>query len=380
MSWRCRREFVIFAHSSPSTRAPEAQPPASYKGVNAVETFDAILILSFGGPEGPDDVMPFLENVLRGRNVPRERMLEVADNYALFGGRSPINDQCRQLISALQEYLAKHGPALPVYWGNRNWHPYLAQTMRQMKDDGIRRAAVFATSAYSSYSSCRQYREDLAKAQAVVGEGAPECVKLRPFYSHPGFLEPMLERLQLAFEQLPVERRREAHLLFSAHSIPVSMAQTSRYAQQLAEVAGFLGASIDRGDYRMVWQSRSGPPSQPWLEPDVKDALSEIAAAGGSRDVVLQPIGFVSDHMEVLVDLDHQAKQHAEHLGLNLIRAGTPAGHPKYVAMVADLVRERMEGRAPEGFCTVDCCPPPRHGPARPESGGTGERPPILAG
>ncbi|MBX5495512.1 MAG: ferrochelatase [Bryobacteraceae bacterium] len=335
--------------------------------------YDAVLVVGFGGPEKPEDVMPFLDNVLRGRNVPEERKLEVAENYFLFGGKSPLNDQNRALIRALQQELKAKGPDLPVYWGNRNWHPLLADTLRQMKNDGVRRALAFVTSAYSSYSGCRQYREDILRAQAEVGHGAPVIDKIRSFYNHPGFVEPMIERTRAAFASLPEERRGAAHLVFTAHSIPVSMARTSAYERQLQETCRLVAEGIGRSDYRLVYQSRSGPPGQPWLEPDIRDYFSEIAAAEGSRDVVVVPIGFISCHMEVLFDLDTQAREFAAQLGLQMVRAQTVDTHPKFIAMIRELILERLDPATPKraigrygpnhDFCPVDCCPSPqRHG------------------
>lgn len=321
--------------------------------------YDAILVLSFGGPEKPEDVMPFLENVTRGRNVPRERLEEVAENYMMFGGRSPINDQCRELVAALRTELAAHSIDLPIYWGNRNWHPFIEDTMRQMAADGIRRVIVFVTSAYSSYSACRQYLEDIERARGAVGEGAPECVKLRHFYDRPGFLDALADRLQSAFDRIPEADRAAAHLLFTAHSVPLSMAQSSRYVQQLEEVAAHLAARVGHMDYRLVWQSRSGPPSQPWLEPDIKDAICKVAAGGGSRTVVVQPIGFISDHMEVIVDLDTQAMEHARSLGLEMVRAGTAGTHPRFVSMIRELIEERLNSGEAANPCLANCCPSP---------------------
>ena len=225
--------------------------------------YDAILIVSFGGPEGPEDVIPFLENVLRGKNVPRERMLEVAEHYKHFGGVSPINTQNRALIAALKEELKAHGPDLPIFWGNRNWHPMLADTMQEMADAGVKKALAFMTSAYSSYSSCRQYREDIEKASAVVGSGAPEIDKIRVFYNHPGFIEPMVQSLQTALEQLPAEERENAAIIYTAHSIPNSMADNCRYAEQLAEASRLVSTAVGRSSWDLVYQSRSGPPQQP---------------------------------------------------------------------------------------------------------------------
>src|ERR1700691_4074064 len=259
---------------------------------------DAILLVSFGGPDRPEEVMPFLENVLRGRNVPHERMLEVAEHYYRFGGRSPINDQNRALLAALRKVLAAGDPDLAVYWGNRNWHPLLADTLRQMKADGVRRAFAFVTSAYSSYSGCRQYLEDIARARAAAGYGALEVLKLRAFYNHPAFIETMADRLRTALERIPPERRATAAWAFTAHSVPVAMAETSRYVQQVEEACRLVAERLDNPPYRLVYQSRSGAPGQPWLGPDVLEYLRELAAAGAWRDVVLAPIGFIPANME----------------------------------------------------------------------------------
>ncbi|HUD98065.1 MAG TPA: ferrochelatase [Bryobacteraceae bacterium] len=330
---------------------------------------DAILLVSFGGPDRPDEVMPFLENVLRGRNVPRERMLEVAKHYYHFGGRSPINDQNRALLAALQQLLAAEGPDLPVYWGNRNWHPLLADTVRQMTADGVRRAFAFVTSAYSSYSGCRQYLEDLARAAEAAGPGAPEVLKLRVFYNHPGFIEPMAERVRTSFECIPAERRAAAALAFSAHSVPVDMAETSRYVAQVEEACRLVAERAGHPSYRLVYQSRSGAPGQPWLGPDVLEYLRELAAAGATRDVVLAPIGFISDHMEVVYDLDTEARRSACELGLHMVRAETVGADSRFVAMIRELVLERIAGAAKRALgefgpnhdvCPEDCCPPPK--------------------
>ena len=348
--------------------------------LSLVEPYDALLVVSFGGPEGPDDVLPFLENVLRGRNVPRERMLAVAEHYQHFGGVSPINAQNRALIAAVEGELAAAGLKPPIYFGNRNWHPLLPDTLEQMRADGVRRAIAFFTSAFSSYSGCRQYRENIAAAQQAVGDGAPQVDKLRAFYNHPGYIEPMIERTAIALETLPPERRGSAHLLFSAHSIPLAMAQNCNYERQLREAARLVAEGAGHGNWRLVYQSRSGPPTQPWLEPDVNDVLKEIAATReqqpgqqGSGDVVVVPIGFISDHMEVLYDLDDEARRNAAGLGLNLVRAGTVGTHPRFVRMIRELVVERMTGAADRpalgalgashDVCPTDCC---RYEPRRP--------------
>jgi ferrochelatase len=329
--------------------------------VSAPSSYDAILVLSFGGPEKREDVIPFLENVLRGRNVPRERMLAVAEHYYEFGGASPINGQNRALIAALEAELAAHGPDLPIYWGNRNWHPLFADTLTRMKADGVRRALAFVTSAFSSYSACRQYLDDIVRERAAVGPGAPEVDKLRAFYDHPGFIGPMIERVRTALDQLPA-----AALLFTAHSIPVAMAQTSRYEQQLREACRLVAAGVGRAEWSLVYQSRSGPPTQPWLEPDIGDALRGLS---GVREVVVAPIGFISDHMEVVYDLDTEARGICQELGLHMVRAGTVGTHPAFVSMIRELVLERLGEVAPRALgtlgvgpdvCAMDCCPAPK--------------------
>jgi protoporphyrin/coproporphyrin ferrochelatase len=334
--------------------------------------YDALLLVSFGGPEGPDEVMPFLENVLRGKNVPRERMLAVAEHYQHFGGVSPINEQNRALIAALEKELQASGIDLPVYFGNRNWHPLLPDTLRQMKQDGIKRALGFFTSAFSSYSGCRQYRENIAAAQEVVGEGAPAVDKLRVFFNHPGFIEPMIELTREALEKLPAERRERAELLFSAHSVPRSMADNSQYETQLREASRLIAEGVGHAQHQLVYQSRSGPPTQPWLEPDIGDVLKELAAQDNVKDVVVVPVGFISDHIEVLYDLDDEAKHLADKLGLNLVRAGTVGTHPRFVRMVVELIEERLHGSErlalgsmgpSHDACPVDCC---RYEPRRP--------------
>ena len=310
--------------------------------------YDSVLVVSFGGPEGPDDVIPFLENVLRGRNVPRERMLQVAEHYHHFGGVSPINEQNRRLIRALEARLAQAGPRLPVYWGNRNWHPLLPDTLAQMNRGGVRRALAFVTSAYSSYSSCRQYLEDIARARAAAGDGAPEVDKLRVFYKHPGFLEPVVERVGAALAGLG-----DAEIVYTAHSIPVSMAQGCLYEAQLRETATLVSRALGRSGATLVFQSRSGAPSQPWLEPDICHWLRERRPPA----VVIVPIGFISDHMEVKFDLDTEARQVCEELGIRMARAATVGDHPRFIEMIRELIVERIEGRAPAEACAPDCCP-----------------------
>ncbi|MGA3188178.1 MAG: ferrochelatase [Bryobacteraceae bacterium] len=310
-----------------------------------VYQYDALLVLSFGGPEKQEDVIPFLENVLRGRNVPRERLLQVAEHYYHFDGRSPINDQNRSLIAALKEVVK-----IPIYWGNRNWHPMLADTVRQMRDDGIRNAIAFVTSAFGSYSGCRQYAEDIVRARAAVGEGAPEIAKIRPFSAHPAFIEAMTDRVHAAIRELPGGR-----LIFTAHSVPVSMAQSSPYVDELNRACAAVASGVGRADWKLVYQSRSGPPGQPWLEPDICDYLREIRS-----DAVIAPIGFLSDHMEVLYDLDTEARAVCEELGVKMVRAGTVGTHPAIIRMIAELVETEP------GVCAADCCPAPMRPAARP--------------
>jgi protoporphyrin/coproporphyrin ferrochelatase len=317
--------------------------------------YDALLIVSFGGPEKPEDVMPFLENVVRGRGVPHERLLEVEAHYQGAGGVSPINQQCRDLITALRPEVE-----LPIYWGNRNWHPFLADTLRKMASDGVTRAAAFITAAYSSYSSCRQYLDDIAQARAQV-PGAPEVARLRHYYDHPGFVAAMTDHTREALDLLPEEHRDHARLVFTAHSIPVSMAASSGPSGGAYEAQLRVTASLVAGDrpWDLVWQSRSGPPQVPWLEPDVCDHLSALRAAG-TEAVVLVPIGFVSDHMEVVYDLDTEAAGVARELGLRLTRAATAGTHPRFVSMV----RELLEEPEPVLPCTAaTCCPAPRRRP-----------------
>ncbi|MDX6226391.1 MAG: protoporphyrin/coproporphyrin ferrochelatase [Frankiales bacterium] len=326
-------------------------------------TYDALLLQSFGGPEAPEDVMPFLENVTRGRGIPSERLAEVAEHYHHFGGRSPINDHCRALKSALEDAIE-----LPVYWGNRNWHPFLADTVRQMRDDGITRALSFATSGFAGWSSCRQYRDDIARARAEVGPDAPHIEKLRHFFDHPGFVEAMTYRV-LAAEPTP-----GARLVFVAHSIPSAMAANAGprgngYVDQLAVAASLVADAVGHSDYDLAWCSRSGSPQTPWLEPDIGDHLGALAHRG-VKDVVLVPIGFVSDHMEVVYDLDVEAADRAAALGITMRRASTAGTHPRFIQMIGELVAERTTGGprlslSPDPELSFDacggdgCCGPP---------------------
>jgi protoporphyrin/coproporphyrin ferrochelatase len=327
--------------------------------------YDAILIVSFGGPEKPEDVMPFLEIVTRGRNIPRERLLGVAEHYYLFGGRSPINDQCRELIAELRRELDGHGITLPIYWGNRNWHPFLADTLQQMRRDGIGRALAFVTSAYSSYSSCRQYRENIAAAQAELGEGAPQVDKLRVFYNHPGFIEACTDRVREALTRFAPAERAGMRLIVTAHSIPCSMAETSAYEQQLRETARLVAERAGITDYDLVYQSRSGPPTQPWLGPDILDHLRALHAKA-VRNVLIAPLGFTSDHMEILYDLDTEAQELANELGMKMVRASTAGTHPTFIRAIRELIEERLSPEKTKlaigqygpshDFCPSDCC------------------------
>ena len=337
----------------------------------------AVLVLGFGGPEGPDDVMPFLENVTRGRDVPRTRLEAVAEQYDLFGGVSPINEQNRELVDALQAELDRRGRALPVVLGNRNWAPFVEDTVAGLAAAGHRRVVAFATSAYSSYSGCRQYLEDIERARAGLGPAAPVIDKVRPFWNHPGYVAATVERVGEALGRVAREHRRGAALVFTAHSIPLAAAATCDYQAQLRDTAGLV---VDRladlapdRPWQLVFQSRSGPPQVPWLEPDVNDQL-EVLAGEGVTDVIIAPIGFLSDHMEVRFDLDTEAAATADRLGLRTERAATVGTHPAFVAAAADLIDELVEGVTPVALgplgprprpCPADCCPPPRR-PVRP--------------
>ncbi|MCK1798690.1 ferrochelatase [Streptomyces sp. XM4193] len=350
--------------------------------------YDALLLLSFGGPEGPEDVVPFLENVTRGRGIPRERLEEVGQHYFLFGGVSPINEQNRELLAAIRADLAAHGLDLPVYWGNRNWAPYLTDTLRELTADGRRRVLVLATSAYASYSGCRQYREDLAESlAALVEEGLnpPRVDKLRHYFNHPGFVEPMTEGIVAALAELPEEVRADAQLVFTTHSIPTAAADTSGPPEAHGEGGAYVAQHLDaartltervaeatgtRHPWQLVYQSRSGPPHIPWLEPDICDHLTALHA-GGAAAAVMVPVGFVSDHMEVLYDLDTEALARARELGLPVARSATVGADPRFVAGIRELVLERAAGErgaepvrcalGPLGpshdLCPVGCCP-----------------------
>jgi ferrochelatase len=343
--------------------------------------YDAILLVSFGGPERREDVLPFLENVTRGRNIPHERLLAVAEHYYHFGGKSPINDQCRALLAALRRELDDHGIRLPIYWGNRNWDPYLADALRQMRGDAIKRALGLVTSAYSSYSACRQYRENIAAAQAEVGEGAPAVDKIRVFYNHPGFVEASAIRVREALAHWPEHERKSVRMVATAHSIPSSMAETSDYERQLRETARLVAEAAEVADWDLVYQSRSGPPTQPWLEPDILDHLRSLHA-GGVWNVVVMPLGFISDHLEVLYDLDTEGQDLAGSLGMNMVRAATVGTHPVFTGMLRQLIAERLSagevrlaiGRYGPSHdeCPADCCRAPQRAGRPPVSAGQG--------
>lgn len=337
---------------------------------------EALLLLSFGGPEGHDDVMPFLENVTRGRGIPRERLEEVAEHYHHFGGVSPINDQNKALIAALEDELRTAGIDLPVYWGNRNWAPYVEDVWQQMADDGIEHAYVLATSAYASFSGCRQYHEDIARARAAMtgdaaAAGGPTAEKLPHYFDAEGFVRANADALAAALAGLPDDVRDGARLVATAHSIPDSMAavagpQGHAYEAELQTAARQVVDLVVPGrPVDLVWQSRSGPPSVPWLEPDVNDHLKAIAAAG-EKAVVLFPVGFVSDHLEVIWDLDNEAKETAQELGLVFARAATAGTHPAFVNSLVELLDERRAGGEPRlgTNCPASCCfVPPRPRP-----------------
>ena len=307
--------------------------------------FDAVLLLSFGGPEGPEQVRPFLENVTRGRNVPPERLDEVAEHYLHFGGVSPINRINRALVTGIEAELVERGLDLPVYFGNRNWEPYVEDTVATMRDNGIRRAVVFTTSAWSGYSSCTQYVEDIARARQAAGPGAPELLKLRPYFDHPLLVEMFSEAVAAAARTVPADAR----LIFTAHSVPVAADQRcgpQLYSRQVAYAASLVAAAAGIRDYDLAWQSRSGPPQVPWLEPDVADRVSALAASG-TTSVVVCPIGFVADHIEVVWDLDEELRSQTDAAGVALARASTPNADPRFARLAVDLIDELRYGRAP---------------------------------
>lgn len=334
--------------------------------------YDAILIVGFGGPEQKADVLPFLENVTRGRNIPRERLLEVAEHYDHYDGVSPINQQVRDLIAVLEPALRKNGVELPIYWGNRNWHPMLADTVFQMKQDGVQKVLGLVLAGYSSYSSCRQYREDMYRAGEAVGWDPSQFDKIRVFYNHPGFIAANADHVKQAASAFGTE---PYHLVFTAHSIPQSMADGCDYEQQLQEASRLVAEAVGvrPEHWKLVYQSRSGRPQDPWLDPDICDYLKGISDQN-LKNVVVLPIGFLSDHMEVLFDLDEEAQEVCRKVGLNMQRAASVGIHPQFVSMLVELIRERL-GEIPEkqaigrygpnhDVCPLDCCPAPARRPA----------------
>lgn len=363
---------------------------------SVVGDYDALLLLSFGGPERPEDVMPFLENVTRGRGVPPERLAEVAEHYLHFGGVSPINALNLEIIAAVRDRLRETGIDLPVYFGNRNWHPLAEDTVAQMSADGVSRALVFPTSAWGGYSGCRQYHEDITRARESAGPGAPELVKLRQYFDHPLLIGAFADAIAAARAELDAGGQADARrvsagpgaprLVFTAHSVPLSADANAGppadggnlYSRQVAETARLCAAATGFDEYDVVWQSRSGPPQVPWLEPDICDHLETLAAAG-EEAVIVCPIGFVSDHLEVVWDLDTEARDKARELGLGFARAATPGTDPRFAELVVELARERLDGLRPSrlgveplygagvngGPCAVGCCAPVKR-PARP--------------
>ncbi len=338
--------------------------------------YDALLFVSFGGPEGREDVLPFLENVLRGKPVPRERMLEVAEHYYHFDGVSPINGQNRDLIDAVKRELEDQQIQLPIYWGNRNWHPMLNDTLEEMQKDGVKKALVFITSAYSSYSGCRQYRENIEEAKSTLSDGLLETDKIRVFYNHPGFVNTIADLLMESLNQFEESARESATILFTAHSIPESMAANCSYASQLQETARLVMQAVGKNPWHLVYQSRSGPPSQPWLEPDVCDFIDSLNEKESPSHLAIVPIGFISDHMEVLFDLDIEAKDMCEELNIKMVRVPTVGTSPQFVKMIVELIRERMENIEQRSLgdmgpshdvCPIDCC---LYTPTRPPTQG----------
>ena len=336
--------------------------------------YDAVLVVSFGGPEGPDDVMPFLDNVLRGLSIPPSAKERIAKRYQRFGGVSPINGETRAFIAALEAELRAHDIDLPVYWGNRNWHPLLPDTVARMQAEGIKRAIAHVTSAFGSYSGCRKYREDLYEATAAL-DHPPVIDKLRLGFNHPGFIAAVMGLTHRAFEQIPVARRAETPLLFTAHSLPLSMARQSPYQTQLREACELVAAALEHEEWALAYQSNNAAYGEPWLETDICEVLRGLGR-GGVADVVVVPIGFVTDHMEVVLDLDIEARAVAEEAGVNMVRAATVGAHPTYVTMVRKLIEERLTANAERpsfgilgpshDFCPADCCLSGRPGEPKP--------------
>ena len=333
--------------------------------------YDALLLVAFGGPEQPADVEPFLERVAAGRSIPPDRLSEVADRYLSVGGRSPLNARMRALLSAVRAELTVRHIDLPVFWGNRNAAPLLADAVAEMAAAGVERALAWTASPYSSYSTCRQYGEDLVAARSTVGDGAPTIHMIRRHHDHPGLLEPAADRLSEALARLPEDRRNRAHLLFSAHSIPTALGDTCDYVAQVREAARLVAALVDPAGHHpheVVWQSRSGPRRVPWLEPDVADRI-EALAEDGVDAVAVSPIGFPVENFEIAWDLDTDASRRAEAVGVAFARAAAVDDDPRFASMVVDLAVERLDGTAggprrgagamgigPD-TCAGDCCP-----------------------
>ncbi len=341
---------------------------------DSARSYDAVLVVSFGGPEGPDDVMPFLDNVLRGLPIKPESKAHIAQRYQAFGGVSPINQQVRDFISALRLELDTHGPALPIYWGNRNWHPMLTDTVKKMRDDGIGRAITFVTSLFSSYSGCRKYREDLYAAVAPL-ENAPIIDKLRLGFNHPLLIDAVADRARDALAQLD-NADKDTLILFTAHSLPQSMAKNANYEAQLQESCQLVAEALEHSNWKLVYQSNNASYGRdPWLGPDISEAIA-TAHDEGARQLVVSPIGFVCDHMEVIIDLDIEAAEAARNLGIKMARAATVGTHPAYIQMIRELIVERMTEQPARkalgnlgpshDYCPVDCCLSGRPTPAKP--------------
>lgn len=333
--------------------------------------YDSLVVASFGGPEKKEDVLPFLRNVTKGRNIPPERLQNVAEHYYRFGGKSPINGQMRQLVSALEEDFQQAGIELPIYWGNRNWTPYLDDAVEALQKDGRKRALGFIVSAYGSYSGCRQYRENIE--QAVARATSPlEVQPIRRFFNHPRFVQACSSRVARAIADLAEKVSLTPRIVFTAHSIPSSMADTCGYERQLRATASLVAQSVGAEHWDLVWQSRSGPPRVPWLEPDVLAHLKRLKA-NGCPAVVLAPIGFLSDHMEVVFDLDVEARDLCTEMDLPMSRALTVGTHPDFIRCIRELVLEQLNGTPPLGLgpepippptCVSTCCPAPQRRPS----------------
>jgi protoporphyrin/coproporphyrin ferrochelatase len=330
-------------------------------------SYDALLVISFGGPEKPEDVLPFLESVARGKNVPRARLLEVAEHYEMFGGESPVNAQVRAIIASLVARLNAEGPRLPVYWGNRHWHPLLADTLQDIAEDGVRRALAFVTSPFGSYAGCRQYLDAIAEARGQIGPDAPQVDRLRLFYNHPGFIDAVADRAQEALTRLAEPDRHAAKLVFTVHSLPAAMARASAYEAQLAEACRLVAERLGRGQWDLCYQSRSGPPSEPWLEPELGRQIVAWHQARQLEALALVPIGFLLENMELVYDLDVEIAGLCEQIGVTMVRAAAAGNHPRVVEMIRLLVEERLDPTNPRlalgthgpshDICPAECCP-----------------------